>query len=230
MGLGKYTHPKYYAKRAVNWEGQERAARRASASFLAYTIAFALAVVVVAAAVGVLALWSVAAFISWVIARLLPTAKVGSPARLSIPSKPRDERFTSTVLSFVLLCVVIVLVALNLSSAHQRVGGLSAKPRPLRTAAIASLPAHPPAERIYQDFLNLLPRGCSRGIPARDVNYDAATSDYILMYRRYGTSPFHLVPGGPRRNMELLIQEASAQLRACDPGDAKRLDAALTAR
>jgi hypothetical protein len=46
MGLGKYTHPKYYAKRATNWESNERAAQGGCLTL--FLILFAVAAVVFA--------------------------------------------------------------------------------------------------------------------------------------------------------------------------------------
>ncbi len=44
MGIGKYAHPKYYAKRAVNWEANERQAERTGAGCLGILLAIALVV------------------------------------------------------------------------------------------------------------------------------------------------------------------------------------------
>lgn len=41
MGIFKYTHPKYYAKRAVNWEGNKRQAEGGCLSFFLVLMAIA---------------------------------------------------------------------------------------------------------------------------------------------------------------------------------------------
>lgn len=44
MGLGKYTHPKYYAKRAVNWEGNKRQAESGLFALLVVLVLIALVI------------------------------------------------------------------------------------------------------------------------------------------------------------------------------------------
>lgn len=47
MGIGKYTHPKYYANRAVNWESHERRARQQSLGCLGTLFVIGLVVLAV---------------------------------------------------------------------------------------------------------------------------------------------------------------------------------------
>jgi hypothetical protein len=53
MGIGKYGHPKYYAKRAVNWERHEREAESAAIGCLAWLLVVGMVVAAILLALSV---------------------------------------------------------------------------------------------------------------------------------------------------------------------------------
>jgi hypothetical protein len=93
MGIGKYTHPKYWAKSAVNAEGQERAAKREALSASAW---FWIVVSVMLASAILLA-WFIAAVIGWLVARAVHRPGHGPPPKFSALPGLKDEAWARTV-------------------------------------------------------------------------------------------------------------------------------------